>query len=160
RAGDAVPRQPSDSPDLERPPRRIVMIASFDSSWCLATHSPLNGVLLAIRFSQRILLVCREVTLDLIAPSDRPRQKIHSLINSLIGFRATEPQEPSTGLAETLTAQTRNAKLVVSSFKEIECQPMRSDSQAVAHRSNVGEHVERAGRPSDLEALDAPQPFA
>ena len=42
------------------------------------------------------------------------------LLQPLVGRRATEPEEAGPGLAETFSAQTRHAKLVVGPLQEIE----------------------------------------
>ena len=49
------------------------------------------------------------------------------------------------GLTEALAAQTGNAELVVSCFKEVQSEPVTGDAQAITHRLYAWEHIERGG---------------
>src|SRR5262245_32700575 len=115
---------------------------SIHGRWLTSSKS-LSGVSrVADRLPLSILRIRIQISPDSIFARDRLREEPDRLHQPLVRLRATEADESVSGFAEAFPTQACDSLLVVGRFEQVHRQPMRSHSEPVADRGDVGQRIE------------------
>ena len=85
------------------------------------------------------------------------RNEIERLLQPIVRFRTTEPQEPFAGFAEAFTPQTGDAEFLIRSLEQIQSQSVACNSEPIADWGHVRKDIESGRRVEGVKPFDSIQ---
>ena len=67
--------------------------------------------------------------------------EIQGLLQAVIRFRAGKSEESFAGIAEAFSAETGDAKIVISTFEQEQREPVARDAEPIADRGDIREDI-------------------